>query len=555
MWYSPHQKTVIVKNAINRTDCHLSRHKLMSSQASNNLIAFEMTELGIRNSAIRSIRNVLEWLDREHAQPPLVEDYEQRLERIQGAFDRFSANQHILVQRAIEEGNDEEEEQHHQLLDQTEEDFMTTRARLLRLIRQLQAENPPNEPSRENGHELEQEMELPLEQREIPNNSDHQSLIGESLMQIPDPAAENLNGNRASTPIDDQHRFDHAPQENAPLQSSTNQGRPIFYVQCHGASSGRIENTWGEFDGTLSKFQGFHDRFKWAVYDKPEYAPSMKFQALWRSLKGKALEDLGEWSFTDVEYVELWDRLKELYQRGYHTSSEILNKFTSLKKVERASGPSLQKLSNVTNEVIRQLRALDYPIAQWDLMFVHGLHSKLDAETSRLWEMQRISEKPTAKDMLKFLDRQAKALCGSSAPETKTFQENKKRPWPQKNDSSAKRFKTGSESSSKHQSTGKDKCPVCKKDPPHTVFHCDVFKGKDLPARKRDARDHKLCFNCLRQSHTSAECKMGNCKRCDKKHNSLLCPENPNNRAVNTVQKKGKRQQKKADKPTKTESQ
>lgn len=319
-------------------------------------------------------------------------------------------------------------------------------------------------------------------------------------------------------------------------QAATDKGRPIFYVQCHGTSSGRIENTWGEFDGTLSKFQGFHDRFKWAVHDNNDYAPSMKFQALWKSLTGKAREDLGEWNFSDVEYAELWDRLKELYHRGYHTSSEILNKFTTLKKVDRASGPALQRLSNVTNEVIRQLRALNYPIAQWDLLFVHGLHTKLDAETSKLWEMQRTTENPTAREMLQFLDRQAKALGGSSAPEPKNVQENKKRPWPNKNDSNAKRFKFGNESSSNNQPISKGKCPVCKKDSHSYAYECDVSKKKDLTGRRKEARDNKLCFNCLRTSHTSAECKRGNCKRCDKKHNSLLCPENPNNHSVNIVQ-------------------
>lgn len=53
----------------------------------------------------------------------------------------------------------------------------------------------------------------------------------------------------------------------------------------------------------------------------------MKFQALWDSLKGKALEDLGDWNSTNAEYAEFWDRMKELYQRQYLTTGEILEKF------------------------------------------------------------------------------------------------------------------------------------------------------------------------------------------------------------------------------------
>lgn len=510
-----------------------------------------MSELGIRNSACRSIRNVQAWSLREHDAPPTVEDYEDRLEYLQSTFSRFITNQNHLVQRAIDGENEEEEEEHHQLLDQTEEEYLETRARLLRQMRQAQQMHQNVEPENENEHSFNEDDEIPLGQQlnhENLNPNANEPL--ENNVQQPNNE-NNANANAAAFPNVAPNEQPPQPQQFGNVQPNSaflqqpamNPGRPIFYV----LQNGKIENTWGEFDGTLSKFQGFHDRFKWAVHDNNDYSPAMKFQALWSSLKGKALEDLGEWSFSDVEYAELWDRLQELYQRKFHTSSEILSKFTKLKKIERASGPGLQKLSNVTNEVLRQLRALRYPIEQWDLMFVHGLQSKLDPETSRLWEMQRLSETPTAKQMLKFLDHQASALGNHSSNESKPVQENAKRPWPNKNDSDKKRFKPNTEKSSGTKFHENDKCSVCKEI--HTVFHCETFRKKNLTTRKKTARELNLCFNCLRPSHTAAECKSKPCSRCNKKHNSLLCNENPLNHSVNAVQKKAKRPPKKAKKP------
>lgn len=41
-----------------------------------------------------------------------------------------------------------------------------------------------------------------------------------------------------------------------------------------------IENTWGEFDGTLTQWQGFHDRFRIAVHENNLIPCAFKFQYL-----------------------------------------------------------------------------------------------------------------------------------------------------------------------------------------------------------------------------------------------------------------------------------
>lgn len=55
-----------------------------------------------------------------------------------------------------------------------------------------------------------------------------------------------------------------------------------------------IENTWGEFDGALTQWQGFHDRFKIAVHENSLIPCAFKFQYLQKSLKGRAAASMGE---------------------------------------------------------------------------------------------------------------------------------------------------------------------------------------------------------------------------------------------------------------------
>jgi len=40
--------------------------------------------------------------------------------------------------------------------------------------------------------------------------------------------------------------------------------------------------------------------------------------------------------------------------------------------------------------------------------------------------------------------------------------------------------------------------------------------------RQEAVRKQNLCFNCLSTGHSYSSCRAGNCKNCNKKHNTLL---------------------------------
>lgn len=263
---------------------------------------------------------------------------------------------------------------------------------------------------------------------------------------------------------------------------------------------------------------------------------AFKFLNLQNSLKGRAAAALGEWALTDANYNEAWERLKQLFERKYHTSHELLWKFNNLPTLERASGFMLQKFSNVTHEVLRQLRAMNHPVEHYDLIFVHALHDKLDPETRKAWELYRKSETPTITDMLTFLDWQAKASVGAQFKEHKEQKDNRKRPF-DKSDykNNGKRPKTDD---AKPNDTDKrmeqSTCAICKEK--HFVHRCPKFLKLNLVERRKSVREHKLCHNCLKSSHFSKDCLARACNRCNVKHNSLLCNENPQNKSFNVAQ-------------------
>lgn len=500
-------------------------------------------EISTRDIAVHSLGNCYEFTERETFQNfDDVNDLIERFDYIQRVFDRFRFTHENLVQLATDQQEMAAVEGYHTLFDRMEETHLTTKARLSGKIRHLERLRPIEEPlvsDNDNDSDAEQEpngpQNLAAHEQQPQNGENLQDNANEDEQNIGNANEQNNGIRNAQQP----QQMAAPPPGYYPMQQ--------FFIQCHGnvRASGKIENTCGDFDGTYSKWQGFHDRFKFAVHDNDSYAPAMKFQALWDSLKGKALDDLGDWNSTNAEYAEFWDRMKELYQRQYLTTGEILDKFNRLKKIERASERSLQNLSNVTNDVIRQLRALGSPVDQFDLIFVHGLHTRLDAETSKLWEMQRPSDVPTAKEMLAFLDRQARALGRVQPTEQKSLNFDHKRRWQNQSDSHGIRAKPLSNSGA--NSNSKEPCKVCKSIEHQALYECSDFKKRILSERRKKVSELKLCFNCLQPSHRSAQCTRGNCKRCDKKHNSLLCPENPLNHAVNVVQT-GKKNVKKSNK-------
>lgn len=291
-----------------------------------------------------------------------------------------------------------------------------------------------------------------------------------------------------------------------------------------------VENTWGEFDGTLTKWRGFCDLFTDRVHNDNDIAPAYKFKLLRNSLKGSAAAALGDWEVTDDNYIEAWNRLKELYEQTYLTGSKLMHKLFALQKLEKASGVGLQKLSNIGNEVFRQMRALQFPVDAVDFMFIYILHDRLDIETSTKWNLERSDERPSLVNFLAFLDRQARALLGAQHNEKKSSSDIGKDNRKRTSIAEGAKFTPKRSKFDANKPTEQSKCISCGE--AHSLYKCAKFLKLTLAKRKQFVKDKNLCINCLRAGHMCKDCPSKECFRCNTKHNSLLCHENPLNKVT-----------------------
>lgn len=92
----------------------------------------------------------------------------------------------------------------------------------------------------------------------------------------------------------------------APVQQQPPQPQPneqIQVLELRRLISQRIPNTWGEFDGTLTKWATFRDLFVAAIHNDGIMSGAAKLQHLMSSLKGEAREVLGHWDATNENYA------------------------------------------------------------------------------------------------------------------------------------------------------------------------------------------------------------------------------------------------------------
>ncbi|CAH0723437.1 unnamed protein product, partial [Brenthis ino] len=64
-------------------------------------------------------------------------------------------------------------------------------------------------------------------------------------------------------------------------------------------------------------------------------------------------------------------------------------------------------------------------------------------------------------------------------------------------------------------------CEVCKGT--HRIYDCENFKSKTIEERQALVTNLRLCRNCLRRGHDVYYCRARSCRKCKRRHNSLIC--------------------------------
>ncbi|XP_053698881.1 uncharacterized protein LOC128745834 [Sabethes cyaneus] len=272
------------------------------------------------------------------------------------------------------------------------------------------------------------------------------------------------------------------------------------------------------FSGDRKQWNSFKDLYVSCIHEK-RLKDSVKLQYLLSHLDGDAKKLVSAFAITDANYIQVWRKLNEYYDKKKYTVAALVKEFIKQPPVTIPSLVALRKLVTTSDEVIRQLKALGEAYENRDPWLIHLLLDKLDRETRTQWAQKLVDiENPSFSEFLTFLERRCDAL-ETCVLFTKKGNDTVKKESDRRSDT--KSALSGKPIQSFHTSTQLS-CPNCQQ--AHTIYQCASFKEMAAGDRRDFVQKSKLCFNCLRATHVSKNCNSTtNCQNCHQRHHTLLC--------------------------------
>ncbi|XP_054721417.1 uncharacterized protein LOC129231194 [Uloborus diversus] len=268
------------------------------------------------------------------------------------------------------------------------------------------------------------------------------------------------------------------------------------------------------FSGNFCEWLSFRDLFIATIHNNSSLSDAQRLQYLKLSIKGQASVLIQALQITNENYDKAWKLISDRYENVSEIINATLDRLFSQPNLNSESSHGLRKLLDITNQCIDTLEILKQPVYHWDTILVYFLKKKLDSETLRQFTLSlNRSEVPTFKSFREFIEKRAAALAclihnthGAGSFSSRTPNE--------------KSFSSKNKIESKHIALT-NTCLYCK-DNSHVIYQCDKFKEMPISARKEFVMQMKICLNCLRPNHFANTCKSSKCKKCDRKHNTLL---------------------------------
>lgn len=271
-----------------------------------------------------------------------------------------------------------------------------------------------------------------------------------------------------------------------------------------------------KFNGDFEKWCQFSETFQTLVHNNVNLDEIQKFYYLLSCLEGKAYKVLEGLEISRSNYSVALEILKERFENKPLTIHKHIKSLVDMPSMSKESVSQLRSINDALEKHVRALRALGEPVDYWDRILIFLISRKIDNESKRVWEEKTISAfngQPTLNDFTQFLSSRCLIL--------ETVEGNAKECQVTK-----LRFKheTGNSRICNYVSDsnirGNIKCEICQGS--HFVYKCNKLLALSIPERSVEVRDKKLCFNCLRSSHMSKDCRSSGCRKCGKRHNSLL---------------------------------
>ncbi|XP_071577544.1 uncharacterized protein [Temnothorax nylanderi] len=260
------------------------------------------------------------------------------------------------------------------------------------------------------------------------------------------------------------------------------------------------------FDGNYAEWEPFRDCFTALIRNNKDLDNFARMHFLSSCLKGRALECIGNISVTADNFEIAWHALTSRYENKRRSLNVHLTTLLNLPALSRESASDLQSLYDKVNVAVSSLLNLKRkPEELWNDILAHIVTHKLDPTTRKAWNLKETDKDspPSYEDLNRFLQSRVRAL-ENFAPAAST----KPSPPPKVHAATA-------------SATTPAKCPLCPAS--HLLSACPLFVGKNSSERWDLVKQHKRCFNCLSEKHSSPDCKSKySCRVCHKKHHSML---------------------------------
>lgn len=282
-----------------------------------------------------------------------------------------------------------------------------------------------------------------------------------------------------------------------------------------------------KFDGSYFRWMEFRDTFRSLIHENNRISPVNKFHYLISYLEGEAARTISNLEVSSNNYKEAWSLLLDRYDNKRLLISHHLSALFNIHAMSKESEKSLRFLVDHVTKNLRALSNLGQATEHWDVIIIHLVASKLDNHTFMKWEEYRnalSTDAPTLKEFHKFLNDRATVLESLHRSKTESSKptQGQQRPSGHSNKSDHTHTKSHAYTNSSNQTQVSSSClcPCCNAD--HRIFDCPSFKAKSIRERIAEATKLKLCLNCLRSGHPSFKCRLGRCRECNKRHNTLL---------------------------------
>ncbi|XP_048001299.1 uncharacterized protein LOC125238053 [Leguminivora glycinivorella] len=294
------------------------------------------------------------------------------------------------------------------------------------------------------------------------------------------------------------------------------------------------------FDGSYEHWLQFRDTFSSLVHNSQEITSIQKFHYLKSSLKGNALLVIDSLEFSADNYAIAWELLLNRYDNSRLLVHNHVKALFSIQSLNKESPALLRKLLDTVLKNLRALKLLGEPTESWDTLIIYLVVSKLDSTTEREWEQYKSTLLPVSNenktalkvdDLLKFIRDRADMLetllvTHSRSNLNSTYPPHDAKKSNTHNAHTAPKVhynvvteKSVDKSHSK-QTPIKKLCSMC--NGKHPLYSCQAFIDLNMQDKLKLVRDKSLCENCLRTGHAPSECRYGPCRKCNKKHNSII---------------------------------